>query len=155
MFTTASVRHLSLILATAATIGVAGCAPDVTAAPKRGAEYTILIYESPAALASRTDAKLSDAYWTSYDQFAAQLATANVLRGGSALSETDSRVVKGKGGADQAVAGARLGGYFVIEAADLEAATAWAKKAPPDAIAVEVRPHRANPHAAQMMMKMK
>lgn len=110
-------------------------------------QYTILIYESPEALSSRNGAG-SDAYWTAYDVFAATLAKAGVLRGGSALDEGRRTTVRGSGSADAAVRGARLGGYFVIAAADRTAAEAWARQAPPRAIAVEVRPHRANPHMA-------
>ncbi|MBC7975692.1 MAG: hypothetical protein H7138_12000 [Myxococcales bacterium] len=113
-------------------------------------EFTILIYEAPTDLAARTDPARADAYWSSYDAFAAALAKAGVLRGGSALSERVARTVKGKGGADRAVEGARLGGYFVIQAADLDAAVAWSLKAPANAVAVEVRPHRPNPHMAAM-----
>jgi hypothetical protein len=34
---------------------------------------------------------------------------------------------------------------------DRAAAEAWARKAPPRALAVELRPHRANPHMAATM----
>lgn len=115
-------------------------------------QYTILIYESPAALASRTSSA-ADAYWTAYDIFAGELAKAGVLRGGSALDESTRTTVRGSGTADEAVRGARLGGYFVIAAPGRATAEAWARKAPPRAIAVEVRPHRANPHMAAMSAK--
>lgn len=115
-------------------------------------QYTILIYESPAALASRTSSA-ADAYWTAYDIFAGELAKAGVLRGGSALDESLRSTVRGSGTADEAVRGARLGGYFVIAAPDRAMAEAWARKAPPRAIAVEVRPHRENPHMAPMSGK--
>lgn len=115
-------------------------------------QYTILIYETPAALATRTSAA-ADAYWNAYDIFAGELAKAGVLRGGSALDESMRTTVRGSGTADAAVRGARLGGYFVIAAPDRATAEAWARKAPPRAVAVEVRPHRANPHMAAMSMK--
>lgn len=109
-------------------------------------EFTILIYESDAQLALRTSPAHADAYWSAYDQFAGTLAKARVLRGGSALDEQTASTVRGTGSADRAVRGARLGGYFVIAVADLAAARTWAQQAPPRALAVEVRPHRPNPH---------
>ena len=102
---------------------------DTTAAR----EYTILIYESDAQLAARTSPTAGDAYWDAYDRFAGELARAGVLRGGSALDERMKATVRGSGSADRA------------------AAEAWARKAPPLALAVEVRPHRPNPHMAAMV----
>lgn len=71
--------------------------------------FTILIFESPAALSSRTDPQAADAYWSSYDAFAGALMQAGALRGGSALSERERVTVKGEGSVDNAFAGARLG----------------------------------------------
>jgi hypothetical protein len=109
-------------------------------------EFTILIYESDAQLAARTSPQQSDAYWDAYDRFAGELAQAGVLRGGSALDEARRATVRGSGTADRAVPKARLSGYFVIEVADQAAAEMWGRKAPALASAVEVRPHRPNPH---------
>lgn len=111
-------------------------------------EFTVFIYEAPAALARRNDAREADGYWQAYNTFAMQLAQAGALRGGSALSETTAVTVRGNGGADGAVRGARLGGYFVIAAANLDAAKELARLAPEFAVAVEVRPHRPNPTMA-------
>ncbi len=112
-------------------------------------QFTILIFESPALLATRNGAQ-QDAYWSSYDEFAAALVRGGVLRGGSALSETTASTVRGTGSVDAAVRGARLGGYFVIAAKDITDANRWASLAPKAALLVEVRPHRNNPHMAQM-----
>jgi hypothetical protein len=112
--------------------------------------YTVLIFERPADLAARTDSKGADAYWTSYDEYAAALMKAGALRGGSALDERVARTVRGTGSADRGVPASRLGGYFVIAAPSLDAAEALAKLAPARAVAVELRPHRDNPHAAAM-----
>lgn len=133
---------------TLAAVLLAG-APAVAAAQAPAtAEYTILIYERDADLAARTSPTAGDAYWSAYDAFAADLMKAGVLRGGSALDEHVQVTVRGTGGADRGVKGARLGGYFVIAVPDRAAAEAWARKAPKQAVAVEVRPHRANPHMA-------
>ena len=123
------------------TFVLAALAPSAT----RASEFTILVYEPAAELAARSDAARAPAYWAKYDAFAAELARAGVLRGGSALSETTSTTVRGRGGADTAFAAARLGGYFVIDVADLAAAEAWARRVPDSATGVEVRPHRPNP----------
>lgn len=113
--------------------------------PAQAAEFTLLIYEKPAELSKRDNSSSSNAYWESYNQFAGLLVQAGVLRGGTALDANPSGQRRNKGGADQAITGARLGGYFVIEAPTLDAAREWAGKAPASVVAVEVRPHRTNP----------
>jgi hypothetical protein len=131
--------------------GATPTAPSVQRPTAAHPEFTILIYESDAQLAARTSPAAGDAYWTAYDVFAGQLARAGVLRGGSALDERARTTVRGAGTADRAVRRARLGGYFVIAVRDRAAAEAWARQAPPRALAVEVRPHRPNPHMAAMV----
>jgi hypothetical protein len=108
------------------------------------------LYETEAQLAERTSATAADAYWSAYDRFAGELARAGVLRAGSALDERVRTTVRGTGPADRAEPRPRLGGYFVIAVRDRAAAEAWARKAPRRTLAVEVRPHRANPHMAMM-----
>lgn len=108
--------------------------------------YTVLVFETPASMAQRTNTVKSDAYWSSYDRFAEALAKAGALRGGSALSETDRTTVRGRGSADDAVKGTRLGGYFVIAASTRAQAEALARLAPAAAVTVELRAHRDNPH---------
>lgn len=124
----------------------------ITPPAAHAAEFTILIYESEADLAARTDPARADAYWGSYNAFAGKLAAAGVLRGGAALSETEARTVEVRSGAARVrpVArtqrGTRAGGYFVIDVASLEDAVRWAEGAPGATTgAVEVRPHRPNP----------
>ncbi len=101
------------------------------------AEFTLLIFESPKELAKRDSKTDAAAYWGAYNQFAGELAQAGVLRGGTAL---DAGTGKAKD--------SRLGGYFVIDAADLATAKKWASKAPAAAVSVDVLPHRANPTMA-------
>lgn len=140
------VRALFLAVAvntTASAVLPAAAVSQASPAPKASAEFTILIYESAAVMERRNDPRLADAYWSSYDRFAAELMKAGVLRGGSALDERAKGAVRGTASRDGAP---RLSGYFVIAAADLGTAKRWAGKAPAEAVAVEVRPHRANPH---------
>ena len=47
--------------------------------------YTILIYETPAELAARTDDRRKDAYWGAYRAYTKALADAGVMIGGAAL----------------------------------------------------------------------
>lgn len=132
--------------------GVLGAqSPASSPAQPAGGEqlYTVLIFEKPSVLADRSNAARRDAYWASYDTFAAALAKAGALRGGSALDETVATTVRGNGSADRGVSDARLGGYFVIAAASLADAESLARLAPPAAVAVELRPHRDNPRMAK------
>ena len=137
---------LKIVLASALVVHAPIAAAQTAPLAADVREYTILIYEGDAELASRTLPAMADAYWTAYDEFAAALAKGGVLRGGSALDEGTKATVRGAGGADEGVRHARLGGYFIIAARDLAEAKQWAMLAPPAAVAVEVRPHRPNPH---------
>lgn len=108
----------------------------------------------------------ADQYWTrdttltdkvhepspDYAAFAAEAAIAGAYKGGEALyppeMSTTITVTGGKGGdvviTDGPYAEAKevLGGYFIIEAADLDEATTWASKIPAawDGGKVELRP---------------
>jgi hypothetical protein len=87
-----------------------------------------------------------------YAEFMAEAVPAGVIKGGDALSppemSTTITVTGGKGGdvvvADGPYAEAKevLGGYFLIEAADLDDAIKWASKIPAawDGGKVELRP---------------
>ncbi|MDX2235940.1 MAG: YciI family protein [Hyphomonadaceae bacterium] len=127
-------------------------AMTLTAATAAAQDFTLIIYEPPSALAARTDPARAEAYWSRFNAFAGQLAQAGVLRGGSALSETESHTIDRRGGR----AGARTqrrtqtGGYLVIDVADMQEATRWAAQTPglDEGTVVEVRPHRPNPMMA-------
>ncbi len=133
-----------LTSAVAAIAATAACLTPVA----RAEEFTLIIYERDAELASRSDPAGAQAYWDGYNRFAAALAQAGVLRGGSALSETTSRTIDARGARDDVreVRGTRIGGYFVIDVASLDEAVRWARQAPGATTgSIEVRPHRANP----------
>ena len=116
------------------------------ASTAHAAEYSLLIYETKAELAARTDAAKSDAYWGGYNAFAGELVKAGIMRGGSAVDEKTVYVVASGKISEQnrEVNGTHLGGYFVIDVPNIEAASSWAAKVPTQGF-VEVRPHRANP----------
>lgn len=132
-------KSLSLLIA-----GGALLASSLAAAES----YTLFIYETNADIALRADTEKAPAYWAAYAAFSQQLEQAGVLRGGAALQPDElAHTVRLTDGKPQIQAGAHarsrepLGGYFVIDVADLAAATAWAEKAPGAATgAVEVRP---------------
>jgi hypothetical protein len=111
------------------------------------AEYQLMIYEHPAELAKRSDAgPAGRAYWAGFDSYGKALQAAGVLRGGGALQAVAATRVVAPGGQTQAqtlpAGGSQLGGWFVIDAPNLDAAVAWAAKAPSalSGGSVEVRP---------------
>lgn len=107
------------------------------------AEYTLLIYETPADLALRNgNGPDTAAYWAGYGAAAAAMAQAGVLLGGLALAPEGARV-----GAGAEPAALILGGYFRIDTPDLETARGWAARLPAAARggAVEVRPAAVTP----------
>lgn len=111
-------------------------------------QFTLLLHESPEALARRDDPENGPGYWGAYAAYGQALAEAGVLVGGAALHGGDaattvryadgSRLVQDGPFADSKE---QLGGYFVIEVPDLDAALDWAARSPAaeDGV-VEVRP---------------
>lgn len=118
-------------------------------APAHAAEFTLMIHEPAADIALRSDAGArGQAYWQAYATCSEFLKSSGTLRGGAALHGDAEAVVLGPDGERARQTGGKpaglqqLGGYFIVDAADLDAALALARKAP--AIArggsVEVRP---------------
>jgi hypothetical protein len=113
--------------------------------------FTLLIYETAASIQARNDP--SNRYWQDFNQYAGNLQSAGVLRGGSAFKTgQEVRTVRLVEGTQSVSTGAHaksndvLGGYLVIEVADLDAAVSWAKRAPArDGLHIEVRPSQINP----------
>lgn len=126
----------------------------VCTSPAWADPFTLLIYETKADLAARSDPGKSTAYWAAYGAYAQAMTQAGILRGGTTLpGKAGVRTVHGtdaKPAVANPPAGAEprceLGGYFIIEVADMEAALDWAKKSPGTASGyVEVHPHFINP----------
>ncbi len=133
-------QWLTICLATALA-SVAACA--------HAREYTVLIYETPQVLAQR-EGKQAPAYWTAYNDFAARLAGAGILRGGTAVdAEAGQPGAAGSASRQPAALQGLLSGYFIIDVPDNATAARWAGQAPTSAARVEVRPHRANPTMAK------
>jgi hypothetical protein len=110
--------------------------------------YMLMFYLSPDDLAQRQDPARRDTYVAGWNAYVQALYASGTVRSGEGLeppsSATTVRVVAGKRHVQDgpfADAKEQLGGFFVIEAPDLDAALAWAARAPCAATGgVEVRP---------------
>jgi hypothetical protein len=108
----------------------------------------LLLNETEAEFAKRNDPQQAGAYWGGWNAFIGAMAQAGVIVKGDGLqgphTATTVRLRDGRRLVEDgpfADTKEQLGGYFVIEVPDLDAAIAWAEKAPSAAYAsVEVRP---------------
>ncbi len=110
-------------------------------------KYMLLIFSSEAAqqAASKADTEQMHAAYGAYTQ---ALIKAGAMAGGERLHpSTSATTVRVSGGKTKVVNGPyaetkeQLGGYYTIEAPDLDAALAWAARCPAASHgAVEVRP---------------
>ena len=111
-------------------------------------KYMIMIYESESAFRNRTDATKSSAYWGAYRAYTERLRQSGAMEGGHALqppiSATTVRMTaSGRTVQDGPYAEAKeqLGGYYIVDVPDLDAALEWAARCPAASDgAVEVRP---------------
>ena len=110
-------------------------------------EYLVLIYAEEAALGA-SDPEMFNTMMKEHEEFGTNNAAS--LRGGNALEATSSATSLRRDAAGKLVVtdGAfaetkeALGGYYVIEASDLDAAIAIASQVPAPFGGVEVRPIR-------------
>ncbi len=111
------------------------------------AEYLVLIYEDESGW-DNVDTETFDRVMEGHRKFGE--ANASALRGGNALQPTGTATSLRKDGSggftvtDGAFAETKeaLGGYYLIDAADLDEALAIAKQVPAPFGGVEVRPIR-------------
>jgi hypothetical protein len=111
-------------------------------------QFMLLLNETADDFAARTDPGKSQAYWGGWTAFIGAMAQAGVIVKGDGLQgphlATTLRLKDGRRLVEDgpmADAKEQLGGYLVIEAADLDAALIWAAQAPSARTAsVEVRP---------------
>jgi hypothetical protein len=109
------------------------------------AEYLVLIYEDEAAYAGG-DEKMMGQVMEAHTKFGTDNAKA--LKGGNALQPTSTATsIRGDGAGGVTVTDGPfveskevLGGYYLIEADDLDAAIAIAKQTPASFGGVELRP---------------
>jgi len=117
--------------------------------------YTLLIYENAAGLDLRNtpDAAKREAFWGGFVAYTKALQDAGVMVGGAGLqlpaTGTTLRMRSGKRHVQDgpyADTKEQLGGYYVINVPDLDAALDWAARIPaaPGAI-IEVRPNLVPP----------
>jgi hypothetical protein len=108
-------------------------------------EYLIIIYENEQGYATADEAKFGE-IMAAHQKFGENNASA--LRGGNALQPTTTATtVRGDASGGFAVTDGpfvetkeALGGYYLVEAADLDEAIAIAKQVPAGFGGVEVRP---------------
>jgi len=113
--------------------------------------YSILIYETAADFATRTDPdpKQREAYWAAWPVYAKALREAGVFVGGAGLQLPETattlrfrdgqRLVQDGPYADTKE---QLGGFFIIDVPDLDTALAWAARIPHAAGRIfEIRPN--------------
>lgn len=108
------------------------------------ANYLVMIYDNEARLAAATDAELAEVH-RQHGEFAR--ANGHALRGGARLASSESATSIRRGGDDVTVTDGTfietkevLGGYYVIEAADLDEALAIARQVPALYGGIELRP---------------
>ena len=110
-------------------------------------QYIVLIYGSEKGWGSMSRPDVEQMY-AEYKKYSEELAKAGVMRGGSELKPTSTATtVRVRGGKRQVTDGPfaetkeQLGGFYLIDVPDLDAAIAVAKKLPmyKDG-AVEIRP---------------
>jgi hypothetical protein len=113
--------------------------------------YTILIYETPADFAARTDPdpKKRTDYWEAWPPYSKALKDAGIFVAGAGLQSPDTATtVKTNGDQRQVQDGPyadtkeQLGGFFLINVPDLDTAREWAARCPqtPGRV-IEVRPN--------------
>ncbi len=116
-------------------------------------QYMILNFEDAATFETRNNPDKAPAYWGSWIAYSQALAASGVMVGGNGLqppvTATTLRLRDGKRHVQDgpfADAKEQLGGYFIIDVADLDTALDWAARSPAAAYgSVEVRPVMAPP----------
>ncbi|HYD80115.1 MAG TPA: YciI family protein [Paucimonas sp.] len=111
-------------------------------------EYMILIYGDEKAWNSLPEEKIQQIY-ADYGRYTEELSQAGVMRGGSELAPVHSATtVRLKDGKVVCTDGPfaetkeQLGGYYIIEVANIDEAIKWAAKCPSAQIgsSIEIRP---------------
>lgn len=110
-------------------------------------KYLLLIYGQEAAMLAAPKEAVTQMS-AAYAAYTEAMQKAGVLVGGERLRPTgDATTVRGSNGKTQVLNGPyaetkeQLGGYYMVEAPDLDAALVWAKRCPgAQHGAIEVRP---------------
>lgn len=110
-------------------------------------QYAVLIYETETDFNNRTNDQ-QETYWGAFRAYSQALAEAGVMSGGAALhpasTGTTLRLHDGQRKVQDgpyADTKEQLGGFFIVDAPNLDAALDWAARCPAaTGGAVEVRP---------------
>lgn len=111
-------------------------------------QYMLILNETEADFAMRNDPLQADAYWGGWNAFIGAMSQAGIIVSGNGLqgphTATAVRLKDGKREVQDgpfADTKEQLGGYFIIEVPDLDAAVGWAVRAPcATSASVEIRP---------------
>jgi hypothetical protein len=110
--------------------------------------YTLLIYETAADFAVRTDAERKEEYWAGWMYYSQAVKEAGIFVGGAGLQPPETATTLGfKDGRTWVQDGPyadikeQLAGFFIIDVPNLDVALEWAARCPrsPTRV-VEVRP---------------
>ncbi len=110
-------------------------------------KYCIMVYETLQDFSKRTNQD-AQAYWAAYSAYGKALHEAQVSAGGQALQPPGTGTTLRLNGGKRHVQDGpyadtkeQLGGFFIVDVPDLDAALEWAARCPAAATgAVEVRP---------------
>ncbi|MEM6312635.1 MAG: YciI family protein [Planctomycetota bacterium] len=109
-------------------------------------QYALLIHEKPEELAKGYGPD-APAYWEAWSSFTKAIEASGVMIGGAGLKrpETATTVTLAPGGPEiqdgpYAESKEMLGGFYLIDVPDLDAALAWAARIPSPGGKIEVRP---------------
>jgi hypothetical protein len=110
-------------------------------------QYALLIYEDEAVYGEENSPAWQEIF-AQHQAFAAELVEKGLMRGGAGLKTTPTATTVRKAAGQYALhdgpfaeSKEQLGGFYLIEAPDLDAALAWARKLPLSGDgSVEVRP---------------
>jgi len=111
-------------------------------------QYMLLFNETAQELGKRTDPAKAEAYWGGWTAYMQAIAQSGAMVSGNGLQPPDvSTTIRVENGNRHVVDGPFadtkeiLGGYVILEVADLDAALEWAARAPcVSAGSVEIRP---------------
>jgi hypothetical protein len=117
-------------------------------------QYMLAFHETAADFAARADAAAAGPYWGAWTAYIGAMAQAGIIVGGNGLQPPHTgTTVRVRDGARTLTDGAtvhdgpyadskeQLGGYFIIEVPDLDAALEWAARSPCASTgSTEVRP---------------
>ena len=120
-------------------------------------QYMLLIYGDERIWAGRTEAQVKQ-IMQAYVDYSKELAASGILRGGSELASASTATTVRVRNAKTLTADGpfmetkeQLGGYYLIEAKNLDEAIHWAAKIPSATYgSIEIRPQTPNQALAQV-----